>query len=66
MHTFPSYECLQKSGGIFFILLRSWVIDKPGFCESVETADIFLFLANNSSSKQNKKNPIHPFIDIGK
>ena len=51
--------------GMFFILLRSWVIDKPGFCERVETK-YFSVLANNSSSKQNKENPTHPFAEIGK
>ena len=27
---------------------------------------VFLIFANNSRSKQNKKNPEHPFVDIGK
>ena len=27
---------------------------------------VFFDLANNSSSKQNKKNPTHPFVEIGK
>ena len=49
----------------FFILLTSWVIDKPGFCEYVETMP-FIILANNSDSKQNKNTPTHPFVDIGK
>ena len=26
---------------------------------------VFLIFANNSRSKQNKKNPEHPFVDIG-
>ena len=39
-----------------FILFRTWVI-----CTVTETRFI-----NNSRSKQNKKNPEHPFIDIGK
>ena len=51
--------------GIFFISFRSWVIKKTGFCEGVETRS-FSFFANNSRSKQNKKNPEHPFLDIGK
>ena len=41
------------------------LIDKPGFCECVETR-VFFILANNSSSKQNKKNREHAFVDIGK
>ena len=51
--------------GIFFILFRSWVIDKPGFCECAETKSFFI-LANSSSFKQNKKNPTHALVDIGK
>ena len=27
---------------------------------------VFLIFANNSRSKQNLKNPAHPFVDIGK
>ena len=33
--------------------------------ECVETKS-FLILANNSRSKKKKKNPEHPFVDIGK
>ena len=51
--------------GIFFILFRSSVIDKPGFCECVETRSL-LILANSLSSKQNRKNPTHAFVDICK
>ena len=51
--------------GIFFILFRSWVICKnwkrPGFYTLV-----FYTFINNSRSKQNKKNPTHPFVDITK
>ena len=32
--------------------------------ECVETRS-FSFFANNSRSKQNLKNPAHPFVDIG-
>ena len=50
---------------IFFILFRSWVICKklkrPGFYKLV-----FYTFINNSRSKQNKKNPTHPFVDITK
>ena len=50
--------------GIYFILLRSWVINKivsvivqkPGYFE----------FANSSRSKPNKKTPEHPFVDNGK
>ena len=65
MHTFPSYECLQKGVRDFLIFFRSCVIDKLGFCECVETW-FFFILANNSSSKQNKKNPKQHFIDTDK
>ena len=51
--------------GIFLILFRTWVICQnqkiPGFYTLTETSFI-----NNSISKQNKKNPTHPFIDIRK
>ena len=54
-----------KVCGIFFILFRSWVICKnqkrPGFY----TLAFYTFI-NNSRSKQNKKNPTHPFVDITK
>ena len=51
--------------GIFFILFRSWIINKNVKNERVETR-LFLIFANNSRSKQNKKNPTRPFVDIGK
>ena len=51
--------------GLFFILLRSWVINKNIKNECEETRS-FLIFANNSRSQQNKKNPEDPFVDIGK
>ena len=45
VHKFPSYEYLQKVVWHFFILFRSWIIDKLGFFECVETRYIFI-LAN--------------------
>ena len=51
---------------IFFIFLKkSWVINKS-VKKSVQKPDLFLIFANNSRFKQNKKNPAHPFVDIGK
>ena len=51
--------------GIFVILFRSWVICKnkkrPGFYTL-----LFYSFINNSRSKQNEKNPTHPFVDITK
>ena len=51
--------------GTFFILFRSWVIcqnlKQPGFYTLV-----FYTFINSSRSKQNKKNPAHPFVDITK
>ena len=29
-------------------------------------SQVFLIFAHNSRSKRNKKNPTHPFVDIGK
>ena len=40
--------------GIFFILFKSRVIDKPCFCECVQTRS-FLFWQITQNSKQNKK-----------
>ena len=55
----------KRVSGIFFVLLRSWVINKivkrPGFY-----ALIFYIFIDNSRSKQNKKNPRHTFVDFGK
>ena len=49
--------------GIFFILFRSSVTceikKRPGFYTL-----IFCIFINNSRSKQNKKNPEHPFVEI--
>ena len=50
----------------FFILFRSSVIEKLGFCECVETRS-FLILANSSRSKHLSKIKeianTHPFVD---
>ena len=51
--------------GFFYILLRSRVINNSVKIECVETRSFFIF-ANNSRSKQNKKNAAYPFVDIGK
>ena len=62
-HTFPTYQCLQKGVLDFFILFGCWVIFKnkkrPGFYTLV-----FYIFISNSRSKQNLKNPAHPFVDI--
>ena len=50
---------------IFFIFFRSSVINK-NVKKRVCRNQAFLISANNSISKQNKKNPTHPFVDIGK
>ena len=48
-----------------FISFRTWVIcqtkKRPGFYTLTGTRFI-----NNSRSNQNKRNPTHPFVDIGK
>ena len=51
--------------GLFLIMFRSWVINKSVKNECVEARSFKIF-ANNSRSKWNKKNPRHPFVDIGK
>ena len=64
-HNFPTYNVYKTVFGIFFILLRSWVICKnekrPGFCTLV----LYIFI-NDSRSKQNKKNPEQTFVNIVK
>ena len=52
----------ERVFGIFFF--RSWVINKNVKNECVESS--FFIFANNTRSKQNKKNPKHSFADIGK
>ena len=49
----------------FILFCLYLVINKTSLCECVEPR-YFLILANKSSSKQNKKSPTHPFVDIGK
>ena len=65
LYTFPTYQCLQKGFGIFFILIRAWVIcqnqKRPGFYTLTETRFI-----NNSRSKQNLKNPEHHLVILVK
>ena len=62
-----SYLTMSTKGclGFFFILFRSWVINKNVKNACVETRSVFIF-ANNSRFKQNKKNPEHTFVDSGK
>ena len=43
------------------IKLFSQKLKRPSFY-----AIVFYIFTNNSRSKQNKKNPRHPFVDIGK
>ena len=58
-------DVYKRVCGIFFILFRSVVINKSVKNECAETRS-FLIFANNSRSKQNKKNPTYAFVDIGK
>ena len=37
LHSFPTYQYLQKSVQGFSVLFRFWVIDKPGVRECVKT-----------------------------
>ena len=50
----------------FFILFRSRVINKNAKKSKCVETRSFLFFANNSRSKQNKKSPAHSFEGIGK
>ena len=47
-------QCLQKDVRIFFIFLRSWVINKSVKNKCVKTRSFFIF-ANISRSKSKKK-----------
>ena len=61
-----SYLTISTKGcSGFFILFRTWVIYKNLKNDCVETRS-FLIFTNNSGSKQNKKNPGYPFVDIRK
>ena len=51
--------------GVFLILFRSGVICK-NFKKIGFYTLVFYTFTNNSRSKQNFKNPIHPFVDITK
>ena len=64
-HVFYLVMSTKACAGFFLILFRSWVTDKSVKHEFAETRS-FLIFANNSRSKQNKKSPTHPFVDIGK
>ena len=56
-----SYKVVRN----LFTLFRSWVLKKNVKNKCVETRSFFIF-ASNTRSKQIKKNPKHPFVDIGK
>ena len=62
-HTFPTYQFLQKGvrDSFYFVLILSCLqkLKIPGFYTLV-----FYIFFNNSRSKQNKKNPEHPVLDI--
>ena len=49
-HVFYLVMCTKRCVGFFFILFRSWVINKSVKNECAETRS-FLFFANNSRSK---------------
>ena len=49
LQTFLTYQCLQKGARDFFILFRTWVINKDVKNECVETR-YFLIVANKSRS----------------
>ena len=65
LHTFPTYQCLQKSVRDFFILFRSWITCKNWKWRGFYTLTEVIFL-NNSILKRNKKNTEPLFVDIGK
>ena len=58
LHTFPTCLYLQKG-----VLFRSWVIDKPVFCERVETRSFLSWQVTQHLNKI-KKNPEHALCKI--
>ena len=60
---FPTYQYLQKRVRDFFYFVKilSYLqkLKRPGFYTFI----VYIFI-NNSRSKQNAKNPEHPFVDI--
>ena len=48
------------------VYTKTSYIDRPSLCEYVAETTSFLILANNLSSKQNSKNPEHPFVGNSK
>ena len=64
LKTLRSSKCLQKRVWEFFILFRSWVINKSVKHDCVETRS-FLIFANTQDLTEIKKIP-HPFVDIDK
>ena len=63
---FPTLQCVQKDVPDILYFAKSWAINKNvkkhGFCKCVETRSFLIF----EKSKQNEKNPGHPFVDAGK
>ena len=66
LHTFSTYQCLQKGVWNFFISFRSWVICKNLKRLGFNTLVFYTFINNSWSIQQNKKNSTHPFVDITK
>ena len=56
----------RSTKGSFFILFRSWFINKNVKNLLFVSFKGFLIFENNSRSKQNKKNLEQDFVDIGK
>ena len=65
LHTFSTCNVCKMVCGVFFILFRSWGINKSVKNKCVETKSFSIF-ANNLRSKWNKKNPTPHFKGVGK
>ena len=66
LHTFPTYQCLQKDVRDFFYFV--WILSYLKKLKKLDlyyTLDFYIFI-NNSSTKQNKKDPEHVFVEIVK
>ena len=65
-HTFPTYQCLQKSVRDFFLFCLYLELFAKIKKDLDFTHSFFYTFINKSRSKQNKTNPAHHLVDITK
>ena len=60
LHTFPTYQYLQKDVWNFFILFRTWVI-----CQNQKTFGFYkLTKARFIDKSESKQGPTHPSVEF--